>query len=184
MKTGDFFRLVLKLFGLYSLVISLFSILPNTVSYIFVSHEGNVDWMPYAWLVIVIVLLITLFFFLTFRPDFLIAKLKLDKGFDSDTINFQNLNAKSILNVGIILIGGLIFLQSLPSFLSSAFYAIKSTVATSEEIRIESSLNNHDYIRLIANLLNIIIGYLLLSNYQFISGFLLPKRDDENEPGG
>jgi hypothetical protein len=177
MKTKDFFRLVLKLFGLYSLVIWLFTILPNNLPFLFLSSGSGVDfdWLPIVWLVVVTSLLIILFFFLTFRPDFLIEKLKLDKGFDSDTINFQSLNAKNILNVGIILIGGLIVLLSLPPFLSSAYYAIKSAVATSEEIRMQSSLDNGDYIKLITNLLNIILGYLLLSNYQFISGFLLPK---------
>jgi hypothetical protein len=182
MKTKDFFRLIIKLFGFYLLVISIFKGLPNTLlPYFYFSNGSNGDWLPSFWPIAMAAFLIVLFLLLTFNPDFFIKNLKLDKGFDSDVIKLDNLNAKTILNLGIILIGGFLLIDSISPLLSSSYYLIKSRVATSEEIRIQSSLDVTSYVKLGANLLNIIIGYLLLSNYHFISGFLLPKRDDADQ---
>jgi|GEM_PF-313980 hypothetical protein len=182
MKTKDFFRLVIKLLGLYLLVIYVFQSLPNTVlPYFYLFNEGNNEWMLSIWPTIMTLLLVALFFFLTFNPDFFIEKLKLDKGFDSDVIGLQNLNEKSILNVGIILIGGLIFIENLAPFLNSSFFFIKSKVATSEELRLQSNLDTQSYVRLGINILNMIIGYVLLSNYQPLSTFLLPKKESPDK---
>lgn len=177
MKTKDFFRLVIKLFGLYLLTFYVINALPTTIlPYFYVFTEGN-NWVLSVSPTIMAIFLTVLACSLTFNPDFFIKSLKLEKGFDFDVIGFQHLTPKSILNIGVILIGGWMFIESLAPFLSSSFYLIKSKVATSEEIRIQSSLDTQGFVRLAANLLNIIIGYLLLSNYPFISTFLLPKKE-------
>ena len=180
MKTKDFFRLMLKLFGLYSLIIALFNILPQTFGYVVSFSPEYIDWLSIVWVVAVAGALLSLFFFLTFQPDWLISKLKLDKGFDEDTIPFSKLNGTAILKIGCIVVGGIIFLDNLPSFLTGCFFTFKQSVQQSVEGMFETNVSMSSKVNLATSLLNLIIGYLLINNYEWISRMLLPKAKAEN----
>ncbi len=101
MTKRDFFRLLIKIFGLYSFIISLFMFLPEMISTFFLYKD-------YSYLFISLggFLVITFFCFLLIsKEDLIINKLELDKGFDDENIILGNMNSLMILKLAILLVG-------------------------------------------------------------------------------
>lgn len=178
MRIKDFFRLAIKLFGLYALIFALFTVFPQMFAYVVSVLTGSTELYSILWTVGVGGALLSFYLFLVFQPDWTIRKLKLDKNFDSEQIEFGALDPKALLGIGIILIGGFIIIENVGLFLSNSFYFVKSIVATSDEVRMLSA-HEYDTKRFVLNLLNIIIGYLLITNFRFLSNMLLSKKEED-----
>lgn len=131
MTKRDFFILVIKLFGLFSLVTSLFSVLPNNISFALM----YMDAFSLAWIAVAVFVVIGLFVLLVLRPDKVVSLLRLDKGFDDDRIEVGNLKSSDILKLGIFIIGGLLILDNIPAFLSHTLFAFKGDVSGKSTIR-------------------------------------------------
>ena len=173
MTKKDLFRLIIKIFGLYWIVLIFFTLLPNYFSFIF--SGPNFQWK--IWLVISVLIILSLFLFLIYKTDKIIAWLKLDQGFDEDRIDFQNFNPESILNLALIILGGMLILNNVGEVLSHSFVAFKVMLAHESAIITQGAQNN---IKFVLSILNIVIGYLFLKNYPVISKFLLktdPPKD-------
>jgi len=166
MTKKDFFRIIIKLFGLYWLVSTLFTTIPNWVS-MFMMH---VDAIQIIGVSISAVIVILVFIFLVYNPDLILAWLKLDKGFDDDRVDFQNFNTENILKLGVIIIGGILVVNNIPNFLTQAFFAFKLQVMNNNDV---VTLGQQSYYRWAINFLNLLTGYLLLTNYPALSKFLL-----------
>lgn len=158
MTKKDFFIVLIKVFGLYSIVTNLFSVLPSSLIYAL----SEIDAFVIAWLLLVIIGVFGLFILLIFKAHKVVSMLKLDKGFDSNYIDFGNDSAKNIIKIGIIIIGGLLIINNIPSFLSQLFFSFKNEVSG-------SSVQFNGGYNLAISIINIILGYLLLSNYNFIA---------------
>jgi hypothetical protein len=175
MTKKDLFRLIIKIFGLYSIITTIFSALPSNISWVIT----QIDLTGIIWLIGTVIVIILLFMFLVYKPDKIIGWLKLDRGFDNDTIEFQNFNSENILKLAVIVIGGILLLKNIPAFLSHTLFAFKSSVQTNfESNRIIKYGELKDYIYWLTSFLNIVIGYLMLTNYNYISRILKKK----NEP--
>lgn len=175
MTKKDFFRLIIKIFGLYSVILIVFTILPNTLS--FVVNEFNFTGLIEIICTLGVILLF--FMFLIYKPDNIINWLKLEKGFDEDRIEFQNFNGQNILKLAVIIIGGIILIRNIPTFLSNTFFAFQSSAGSQlnkDVIRYGSTQN---YIQWATSFLNIILGYLMLTNYNYISKILNEKNKEE-----
>lgn len=166
MTKTDFFRVLIKVFGLYSLLIILFSVIPGNISFI-LSYP---DMWGFAWLLLGVGITFALFFFLVRRPDIIIKMLKLDKGFDEERIQFENLNTRSILKLSSIIIGGLLIIDNIPVFLSYTFVAFKSRIEHTE------NYNFKENIYWAVSFLKLVIGYVLVTNYERVSNVVKEKR--------
>jgi hypothetical protein len=167
MTKRDFFRILIKLFGLYSLVISLFTFVPQNISNLYIYKE------ELSFLFVIIgsfLLLIALFLFLLFQTDWIIDKLNLTANFDDDQIILGNLNTNSIYTFSIILIGGFMMIDNVPILLMDLINEFKLRISN-------YSIPNHDtnYFWFAVNFLNVIIGYLLVTNCKLIAKFLDKK---------
>jgi hypothetical protein len=174
MTKKDLFRLIIKIFGLYSIIMTLFSTFPNNVSWVIF----KIDFTGIIWLAASVAVVVLLFVFLVFKPDTIIDWLKLDKGFDTDDIQFRDFDSGNLLKLGVIVIGGILLLQNVPVFLSHTLFAFKSSVQT--EFYDDSIIKYDDisdYIYWLMSFLNIVIGYLLLTNYTYISRILKGKSE-------
>ena len=80
MTKRDFLVLMIKLFGLYSAVTTMFSVLPNNIIFAL----GHLDATIAVWVTVVFVVTIGLFWLLTFKADRLVVFLKLERGFNDD----------------------------------------------------------------------------------------------------
>ncbi|MCR9154806.1 MAG: hypothetical protein NXI09_11900 [Bacteroidetes bacterium] len=165
MTKRDFFILLLKIFGLYSLIASLFSALPGQLSFLIQS----LDPISLIIMTVSIVIVLGLFALLIFKADKVVNLLKLDRGFDEERIELGKIDSDQIIKIGTFVIGGFLLLDHLPTFLSQTIFAFKAS-------QIGLDHNDQDKTIWLANGVNIIIGYLLLTNYDFVAKGLKTKK--------
>ena len=91
-------------------------------------------------------------------------------GFDSDNINFEKINSAIIIKLAALIMGGLLLIDSVPSFLSHTYFAFKSSVSGLET-------PPHQNINWVISFLNIIIGYLLLTYFDKLGRLLKEKEN-------
>ena len=120
MTKKDFFRVLIKLFGLYWLISTVSSL--GQIVYI---SANNAGWMGIIYSVVMLSILGFLFYVLIFKSDTIIDLLKLDKGFDEDRIEFQNFNIENILMLAVIIIGATMILDSIAIFLNQIYLGVK-----------------------------------------------------------
>ena len=164
MSKRDFFILIIKVFGLYSVVKSIFSVLPGNISF----AMSNIDFISISWILIAIIVVFGLFIVLIFKADKIVLLLKLDKGFDDEKIDIGNLKSVDIIKIGTFIIGGLLILENIPGFLSHTLFAFKGDIAGIK-------YNDQDKFYWAVSGVNLLIGFLLLTNYNFVAKML--KRD-------
>jgi hypothetical protein len=175
MTNKDFFRLIIKIFGLYSVITIIFSVFPNNVSFVI----SQIDLTGIVWLIGSLIVVILLFMFLIYKPDKIISWLRLDKGFDENRIDIQNFNSTNILKLAVIVIGGIIFIENIPAFLSNTLFAFKSWVGNDFNGNVIKYTSLKDYIHWATSFLNILLGYFMLTNYNYISKILKEKDKEE-----
>ena len=124
-------------------------------------------------------LVIFLFLFLIFKSDLIIKWLKLDRGFDDDRIDFQNFNVPSIIKLAVIVIGGILIINNIPAFLNHCFFAFKYSIGNNQMDSTVKYSSSFDYFNLGVSFLNIVIGYFMITNYNFISRIFREKNKTE-----
>lgn len=173
MTKKDFFRLLIKIFGLYSVISVLFSVFPNNLFMVI----NQIDFVGIVWIVVSLLAVGLLFAFLIYKPDKIIGLLKLDKGFDDDSFDFQNFNNSNIFKLAVIVIGGILLIKSIPSFLSHTLFAFKSSFGNELDINV-FKFALKDYVQWAISFINIIIGYLMLTKFNH---FIKIFKDKENK---
>ena len=168
MTKRDFFILIIKVFGLFSVVTSLFSVLPSNISFAMM----DIDALSILWIAVAIIVVVGLFIALIFKADRVVRLLKLDKGFDDDKIELGNLKPTDIIKIGTFIIGGLLILDNIPAFLSHSLFAFKGDIIGLE-------YNSQDKFNWAVSGLNLIIGFLLLTNYDFVAKKLKTEKTEK-----
>jgi hypothetical protein len=173
MTKRDFFRIIIKLFGLYALILTVFTYIPRNISYVTFQFEPIV----LLWIFGASVLIILIYVLLIRKTDLIINLLKLDKGFDDDRIEFGNFNSQKIIQLALILIGGFMIIDYLPDFLQYTYLAFKKEVSPNGLNFMEDSSFGKitDYFNWAISGLNLIGGYVLLTNYARITKWLNKK---------
>jgi hypothetical protein len=169
MTKRDFFRLIIKLFGLYSLIFSVFTILPRSISMMYGSVLSGI-----LLITISITIIVAIYYFLIIKCDKVIDILKLDRGFDDDRIEFEKFNSKNIIKLAAIILGGFLLIKNIPLFLIGTFQAFKFHMSNSIDNQF-ITFTKQDSLNLTVGFINIIIGYFLLTNYRWISKLLYQK---------
>ena len=166
MTKKDFFRLLIKIFALYFVILVTFTIFPQIVLL-----NQMLDNILLSFAVIGSILLVILFSFLIIKfTDRIIIFLKLDSGFDDENIVVGNLKNIDIVKFAIILIGGFMIVDNFPKLLMDILNEFKFK-ATS------NNLQGHevDYFWFGVRFLNMLFGYLLISNCKSVANFLDKK---------
>lgn len=169
MTKRDFFIVIIKLFGLFSLVTSLFQVLPSNISFIL----RDMDFIYLIGITLAVLVVLALFVVLIFKADKVVEILKLDKGFDEERIEFGNLNSVEIVKIGCFIIGGLILIENLPYFLNHTLNAFREKV-----VGMDYSVQDNFYWAVSG--INLVLGYLLLTNYTFFAKLLSMKKNEND----
>ena len=168
MTKRDFFIIALKLFGLNVIVSTLFSTIPNYM----IQSLSYMDLTSIIWTSLVLVVTIGLFWLFIAKADWVVGLLNLDKGFKDDRIEFGHLNSSDIIKIGVFISGGLVMINFIPKFLSHAYWAFKGSIAGRE-------FDHGDQFNLAVSGLNVLLGYLLMTNYQFVADRFKSKKAEE-----
>lgn len=166
MTKKDFFILMIKLFGLSSALTNIFSVIPNNISYAI----SYFDLLSILWIIGVSAIIIGLFILLVFKAEAIVDYLSLEKGFEENRIELGNLNSSDILKIGTFIIGGLMIIRNIPWFLSNTYWAFKNEIAGIPN-------GSKDSFNWAVNGLNLIVGYVLMTNYDLIAKRLKSKEE-------
>ena len=177
MTKRDFFRIIIKLFALYSASIAIFSLMPTYFGYA-INADG---WISIILAVASFLLILAVLITLIYGADKIIDLLRLDKGFDEERIEFGKLKEINILKIAIIVIAGLLIIDNIPYFLNQCYLAFKDKVSTKG---MDGMLNSFtyeqaDYFQLIVSAISLLIGYLMITNYTNVANWL-EKTDKSN----
>ena len=161
MTNKDFFRLMIKLFGLYQFLLLIFTFLPSNLQLLFNDFFSIGS--------IISIILITLFILAVYyvfvkNPDIIINFFKLDRGFDKNEITVNNLNSDTILQIGMVLIGGFLIVDNFGYFISSFITYFKISYMKENF----ESLKNFE--TLILGGVNLISGFCLIIYRKQIAG--------------
>jgi hypothetical protein len=117
MTPRSLFTIILRVLGLFFLR-DFLAMVPQLLSVLLLLNNPDHISDP-SWYLISSILTLLIYgavvYFLIFRSGFLIDKLKLDKGFDQETIPL-NIHRSTILGISIIVIGGLMAVNEIPNF--------------------------------------------------------------------
>jgi len=164
MTKKDLFVLLIKIFGLFSAVTSLFSVLPNNIMFAL----DSVDVISIIWVTVAIAVILGLFLILIFKANKIVELLKLDRGFEEERIDFGNLSSTDIIKIGTFVIGGFLIIDNVPDFLSQTLWSFKKEIIGME-------FTAKDKFNWAVSGLNLLIGYLLLTNYRFVAKLFKDK---------
>lgn len=139
MSIRSFWTIFIKIVGIW-LVFSSLTVVPQAIftlltSYFPDSREGLLMLLvPVVLLTVGIYIYILTIF--VFKTSWFIDKLKLDKGFADERLDL-NIHRSTVLSVAVIVIGGVLFLDSLPLFLRLFFKEIQQHNITGEQFESE-----------------------------------------------
>jgi hypothetical protein len=174
MTIRTFWTILLKILGIY-LVFDSFIVIPQfltTLSTFFLDPEQTA--MVFIWTFVYLLFTVGLFVFIlwlfVFKTAWLIDKLHLEKGFSEERIEF-NIPHSTVLSISIILIGGLMFVDSLPQLCRQIFSFFQQ-----KNMFIQDPSSD----LIIFHFVKTIIGYLLMTNSRFIVNFIDGKKKNEN----
>ncbi len=158
MTKRDFFILLIKVFGLYSIITTLFSVIPNSLS----SISLDFGIAAILWSIFGSGIAIGITVILLSKADKVVQLLKLDKGFDDDRIDFGNIKPSDIVKIGSFIIGGFLILNNIPNFISHALFSYKSEVVGYE-------YTSKQYFQWAVSGVNILLGLFLFTKYDLIA---------------
>lgn len=177
MTKKDFFRLIMKLFGLYALIQTVFGYIPSNISYIFYDFDASI----FFWILGATLLVVAIFVLLIFKVDLLINWLKLDKGFDNERIDLNNFNGINIIKLAIILLGGVLIINYLPDLLQTSYLWFKKEVSSRGLNSLEAITygQNSMHINWGIALINVVLGIILITNYARLAQWLYRKEKEQ-----
>jgi len=170
MEIKTFWNIILKIFGLWLLLESIY-ILPQFVSTVSTLGYGNSSDTFLVWGILLMVMILYLLIFRTliFNTSWLINKLKLANSFQEQRIDL-NIGTKTVLSIAVIIIGGLVFIESLPSLCRELFSFFQQEALLKDYP--ETGWIVFHFIRALA-------GYLMMTNSRTIVGFINRKSGAE-----
>ncbi len=173
MTKRDFFRLIIKLFGLYSLIITVFTIVPSQLAYLTLPF----DMIYYVWVFGVLLLTAGIYILLIQKTDKVIDWLKIDRGFDDTQIVLGDFNEVKIIKLALIFIGGFLIIYNFPEFIERCYLAFKYSVSTDEIVH--SQGYGDAFYSFSVNWgmsgINTLLGYIILANYKHIATWFEKK---------
>jgi hypothetical protein len=169
MKTKDLFNIILKILGIF-FIRDILETIPTLLSVSLYLTKPDVSGAVFTLIATVLMLAVYILisYYLVFRTNFIIDRLKLDQGFDQDTIPL-NVHRSTILCIAIIVIGGLMVVDEIPNLCRQLFAYFQERRMTYGQTHASLS-----YSVLAAT--KIIIGLLLIGNQRQIVNFIETKR--------
>ena len=180
MTPKSLFNIILKIFGLFFLreIIYIIPELISSISFLTSSNDldrekfNGLDILPFISILISLAFYILIIYQLLFNTNKIIDKLKLDKGFNQDEFSF-NISTSLMLTISLIVIGGVILINEIPDFISSAFSYFQEKNLTNDNVKT-------DYSYIIISGMKILFGLLIIGERKRIAGFIV-KRQGKKE---
>ena len=172
MTIKTFWTILIKIMGLWFVFVSL-TVIAQLLSLLFFasqnSHSPGIEKIPLYVGIVLVTAGIYIFFLwlLIFRTSLIIEKFKLTKDFPEEKLELS-MERSAILTIATIVIGGIIFIDSLPLL----FKQTLSFIQHGNSFRV-----SQETIWIILYLVKTIIGYLLITNSRFVVNFIVKQTE-------
>jgi hypothetical protein len=166
MTKRDFFRVLIKVFGLYFLIVTLFQIIPGNIANFIINFSFELIFVLLFSLSVCFILV----YFLFFKSDVIVNLLKLDKDFDDDKIILGTTDFYTLLRLAIVIVGLWFLLDTFPKIIIEVINEFRLKVMKAEMFGYKP-----DHFNLFVRLINMLIGWLLITNNKSIASFLNKK---------
>jgi len=166
------FNIILKVFGMLFLK-DIFEIvtqlLPNIIYLVnpLMASQAAVTIVLFLLYIFVYALMA---FYLIARTDYVIQKLKLDKDFQGEPFQF-NMHRSTVLAISLIVIGGLLIVEGIPTFLGQLYSYYQQT-----RDRYRQADPTMSY--MIVSGSKILIGFLIIAEKKWIINFIEKQRQN------
>lgn len=172
MTIRTFWTLFLKILGIW-LILSGFTVIPQfTSAFAFFGESNQDNFFAAIYIIGLLLLTIGLYFvilkLLVFNSNWVIDKLKLDKGFQEENIDL-NLKLKTVLAISTIVIGGLILVDALPMLCKQIFSFVQQKSVFREDPQ---------FSWIVFYFIKTLIGYLLMTNSHLVINYIDKKTKD------
>lgn len=170
MTPRSLFNVVLKILGIF-FIKDILATLPQLISVILYLKDPEMAAQG-IWMLIMSIIMLLVYglvsYYLIFKSERIIDKLKLDMGFDQKIIQL-NVHRSIILSVSIIVIGGLVVVDEIPNLCQQLF-------AYFQEKGMTFGQTNPSISYTVLAGTKILIGLLLVGNQRQIVNFIERKR--------
>jgi hypothetical protein len=178
MTPRSLFVIILKIIGLIFLTEAIF-FSPQIIYWLSIflfSPKGVDSSIAFTLLSVLIPLLLAicyiyLIYLLFFKPNVIIDRLKLDKGFEQNEFTL-NISSTTIFTVICVLYGGYVFLNELPTLFKNAYIYYL-------ERKISRNSHSGNISLLIASVIKIMLGLLVIGERKRIVAFIIRKNENE-----
>ena len=103
----------------------------------------------------------------------------MDRGFDEERIEFSNFSMENILKLALIIVGCMLIINNIPTFIVQSYYYIKINISTNLADSFGYTYQNGYQWSL--SIFNLILGYILLTNYPALGKFILKITQKKEE---
>lgn len=172
MTKKDLFRILIKLLATYSLIITVFTTIPSSISYLPMYSDDLIFMI--GWIIGSLLIVGGLFLWLLRKPDGIINLLKLDKGFDDELIDLKIAKPELVLHIGLIVIGGIMFVDNILLFITYTYTAFQADIDG-------NMMGEWDKQWWVVSALKTFVGYLLVWNYAPITTWILKRQVVDTE---
>lgn len=174
MTIRTFWAILLKILGISLVVRGVYLILNLilTLSIIYDRYEKDENEIIKVSIAVFGVVLIYAFilWLFVFKTSWLIRKLRLEKGFDEERIDL-NIQLSAILTIAVIVIGGIMVIDSLPQLCQQVFVFFQDKSMFKESPTVGW---------IILHGTKLVLGYLLMTNSRTIVKFINKRALKEN----
>ena len=170
MTPRSLFNIILKVLGLF-FIRDFLTLVPQVLSvFLYFTKADTISEAIWTFVSTLAMLFVYGFvsYYLIFKTETIIDKLKLDRGFDQDIIPLS-IHRSTILSISIIVIGGYIVAEEIPEFCRQLF-------AYYQEKRMTYGQTNPKIQYSILSAVKIIIGVLLIAEQRKIVNFIEKTR--------
>lgn len=170
MAPRTLFHIILKILGIFFIKELLAIIAQLLSSFLYLTSSVTIPEAIWTFATTLLIVLVygLVSYFLIFKTDFVIDKLKLDKGFSQESIPL-NIHRSTIFSIAIIVIGGYMVVDEIPNFCRQLFSYF-------QEKRMTYGQTNPSIEYSVISGVKIIIGILLMTYQRKIVAFIERQR--------
>jgi hypothetical protein len=175
MKTTSMYRIVIKLLATYLLITSLATSMSIIPSLFMQESIGQEFWYYY----LIILLPPIVFLFVIFNTNLVMRWLNLHKMQEDELYILKDADTFSLLKLAIVIVGLYFFVDNISTAFINIYYMVKRSVTSQPDILAQELKGITSLYYWLPQTLKTILGYLMVSNVNYLSSFLMKKFDPD-----
>jgi hypothetical protein len=155
MSKRDLFRIIIRVYAIYSLIIGILYIVPQNIGAMSYEIQSGMGGYSVLVLILSVAFVFALTMLLNRKADTIINWFKLDQGYDTNEAPLSQFNTEFIFTIASVIIGGFLIIDYAPLLILQTYNAFKLTQQY-------GNLNDSFKTEWALSVVRILVGYLLI----------------------